>query len=283
MAAGHYSTPINGADIACVEWGEPGDTTVLLSHATGLHSRCWDAVAALLDGMHIIAADHRGHGASSNRPPYDWVQFGTDLTDLVVALDLSDIVGVGHSMGGHCMVQAAAREPDRFRALVLFDPVIFEPSKYAAPPVRATAVHPVARRRNTWASPREMFNSFADRSPFSRWRTDVLEAYCKHGLVRDGDVYTLACPPDIEAGIYLSSMNCDIHDLIERVEIPVTVVRAEARGFEAAMRDFSLSPTWPALAGSFRHGKDVYVPEFSHFLPMEDPVLAASIVRAGMD
>lgn len=270
---------VNGVEIAWVEWGERGDPLVLLSHATGLHARCWDGVVAHLDGFHVIATDHRGHGRSSTTPPYGWDQFGADLTELIVLLELADIVAVGHSMGGHSLVQAAAREPARFRQLVLFDPVIFDPSIYEAHPAAAEMAHPVAKRRNAWESPQQMIASFRDRKPFDRWHPDVLRDYCQHGLVREGDVYRLACPPEVEAGIYVSSMAANIYDRIELIEIPVAVVRAEYRGFERGLQDFSVSPTWPDLAGRFRNGRDVYIPEWSHFLPQENPALAASIIK----
>ena len=275
-----HHTKINGVEIAWAEWGRKGDPAVLLSHATGLHARCWDEVAAHLENCHVIAADHRGHGRSGKTPPYGWEQFGADLTDLIVHLDLDDFTGVGHSMGGHSLVIAAARQPDRFRQLILFDPVIFEPDRYAAPPDMSEIEHPVARRRNSWTSPEQMFESFRDRKPFSRWDAQVLRDYCEHGLVRDGDDYKLACPPEVEAGIYASSMACDIYDEVALVAVPVTVIRAESLGFDAGLHDFSLSPTWPELAGRFPHGRDVYIPEWSHFLPQENPELAASMITA---
>lgn len=263
-----------------MEWGKQGDPLLLLSHATGLHARCWDELVTHLDGYHIIAADHRGHGKSSNSPPYGWDQLGADLTALIVALDLREISGVGHSLGGHCMVQAAACEPDRFRQLTLFDPVIFEPPVYAAKQNLEETQHPVAKRRNNWESPQQMFDKFKDRSPFSRWHADVLRDYCNYGLIRAGDVYQLACPPEVEAGMYASSMDMNIYDSVPLVKMPVTVVRAEARGFRAAAKDFSLSPTWPQLARNFVRGDDKYHPEHSHFMPMENPALAASIISA---
>lgn len=282
MEPRQHRTVINDAEIAWYEWGRPGEPLVFLSHATGLHARCWDAVVSHLDGFHVIATDHRGHGQSGNTPPYSWDQFGADLIALIVDLDLSDIHGVGHSMGGHCMVQAAASEQDRFRHLTLFDPVIMEPSVYAMAPRRAGTQHPVAKRRNAWESPQQMIDKFKDRAPFSRWHADVLRDYCHYGLVRDDDTYKLACPPDVEAGIYTSSMDMNIFDYIRSVEIPVTVVRAEARGLEAAAKDFSASPTWPGLASQFAHGHDKYLPEYSHFMPMENPALAASLIASGV-
>lgn len=278
-----HRTTVNDAEIAWYEWGKPGDTPIVLSHATGLHARCWDGVVSHLDGFHVIAADHRGHGQSSKTPPFGWSQFGADLIALINELDLLDVSGVGHSMGGHCMVQAAASEPKRFRQLTLFDPVIFEPSVYAMTAHVSDRQHPVAKRRNTWDSPQQMIDKFRNRAPFSRWHPDVLRDYCQHGLVRDGDVYRLACPPEVEARIYTSSMDMNIFDHIPLVEAPVTVVRAEARGFEAAAKDFSASPTWPELASQFLNGHDRYLPEYSHFMPMENPALAASLIVSGVN
>ena len=86
-----------------------------MAHATGFHARCWDAIArALAPGYRVIALDQRGHGRSGKSGPYDWRVFGTDLTIFVDRLDLSRIIGVGHSMGGHAMVQAASSCVERF-------------------------------------------------------------------------------------------------------------------------------------------------------------------------
>lgn len=281
--AKQHRTVVNDIEIAWVEWGTKGDPLILLAHATGFHSRCWDQTVSHLDAYHVIALDCRGHGRSDNSPPFTWSQFGADLTSLIVAMDLSDIRGVGHSMGGHCMVQAAVAEPDRFRQLTLLDPVILEPSVYAAGPVMAGIEHPVARRRNEWDSPQHMIDTFKDRAPFSGWHPEVLRDYCLHGLIHDGDTYRLACPPEIEAGIYASSVDANILDRIPDIEVPVTVVRAKSRGIKAALEDFSLSPTWPELAGQFVLGQDMYLPEFSHFMPMESPAQTASVIEGTYD
>ena len=118
---------MNGIGIAWVEWGSPEDPVAVLSHATGFHSRCWDEVAARLEGYRVIAPDHRCHGRSDKTPFDSWEHFGPDLTALICALDLTEVVGVGHSMGAHCMVQAAASEPQRFRELLVIDPVLLPP------------------------------------------------------------------------------------------------------------------------------------------------------------
>ena len=235
------------------------------------------------NGVHVIAVDQRGHGRSTKAPPYDWGEFGTDAAALIETLDLDDIVGVGHSMGGHAIVQAAGKHADRFRALLLVDPVILDPAAHAMPaPFRSTEDHPVSRRRNRWASAEEMFERFKDRHPFSVWKPNVLMDYCRFGIVPDGDGFVLACPPQVEAAIYLGSAGRDIRATIGKVTKPVVVLRARERASparrdtsDARTLDFARSPTWPGLAAAFMNGHDVHYPELTHFMPMQAPDLVA--------
>ena len=112
---------VEGLDLCWFEWGEQfrAAGTVLLVHATGFHARCWDQTVANLGDRHVIAVDMRGHGRSSKQPPYTWDVFGRDLAAFVDALDLNEVVGAGHSMGGHSLCQATAAAPSRFQRLVL--------------------------------------------------------------------------------------------------------------------------------------------------------------------
>ncbi len=274
-----------GAELACFEWGDPGaGPTVLLVHATGFHARCWDGVVRALgtDAPHLVALDLRGHGRSSKAGPHHWRQFGLDVAAFVAALDLDRIVGVGHSMGGHCVTWAAAAQASRFRQLLLVDPVIMAPGAYRRSAALADLdVHPVARRRNRWESPEAMFRRFENRHPFSLWEPAVLRDYCRHGLLpaADGEGLVLACPPQVEAAIYLGSTGRDIGDVVAALPHPVTVLRAKPREAAEGKLDFSRSPTWPGLAAAFPKGRDVYLPALSHFIPMQRPALVAAHIR----
>ncbi|MDE0421915.1 MAG: alpha/beta hydrolase [Gammaproteobacteria bacterium] len=290
---------VRGIELAYFEWGrrvEPsagrrglaprGNTppTVLMLHATGFHARCWDGVIrGMAESMHVIAVDQRGHGRSTKAPPYNWAEFGADAAAFVEALDLDGIIGVGHSMGGHAIVQAAGAHANRFRALLLVDPVILDPAAYAAPPsFRSAREHPVARRRNRWTSPEEMFERFKDRYPFSLWVPEILMDYCRFGLLADGDDFVLGCPAEVEASIYMGSAGRDIRNAIRSVAQPVVVLRARGRtprGLDGGAMDFSRSPTWPGLAEAFPNGCDVHHPELSHFIPMQAPGLVAEHIE----
>jgi pimeloyl-ACP methyl ester carboxylesterase len=274
---------VQGDDVglALFEWPGTAPTTLFV-HATGFHARCWDGVIRALPAPHALAVDLRAHGRSERQPPYDWETFGNDLLALVRELDLRDLVAVGHSMGGYCVAYAAALEPERFRSLVLVDPVIFDPEILKQR--QAQDGHPraasVRRRKNDFASPEAMFERFRTREPYSRWREDVLRDYCVHGLLPapEGEGYTLACPPDVEASIYEMSSSQVIGGLLPRIQAPVTVLRARERDASEAFPSFDASPTWRELAAQLPKGRDVYLPEQSHFLPMEAPELVARYV-----
>ena len=275
---------VRGIDMAYVEWGSGESPTVLLAHATGFHGRCWDAVVRELgDDVHVVAPDLRGHGRTTKRGPYDWREFGADVTAFVEALDLTGLVAAGHSMGGHSIVQAAGRQPGRFRKLLLVDPVIMDPDQYADGKARFAAgsatEHPVARRRNAWGSVDDMFERFVDRHPFRLWRRDVLLDYCRHGLVADGGGFVLACPPLVEASIYMGSAGRDISEIIATLAHPTVVLRAHRKSERDGEMDFTQSPTWPGLAAALPNGRDVYLPDLTHFIPMQRPDLVAAHIR----
>ena len=284
-----HTIAVDGADIVVFEWAgqAPGVQQVLLVHATGFHARCWDQVVALLpQDWQIFAVDMRGHGRSANLGPFTWQRFGDDLLQVCAALELSGAIGVGHSMGGHCVTHTCGHDERFFRHLVLVDPVIMDPQLYQSRSRHQYAdvsEHPIARRRSHFADAQAMHDRYAERSPYALWNPQVFRDYCDFGVVprEDGEGMELACPPEVEASIYMGNFDADLYDLIPNIDTPVVVLRAEPRDPASQDMDFTASPTWPQLASQFRHAQDVYLPELTHFIPMQDPQLVADFIVAG--
>ena len=276
----------NGAELCLFEWPGVGPP-ILLVHATSFHGRTWDVVARRLPGRCVLAVDMRGHGRSErSEGPYTWRRFGDDVVDLVRVLDLRDVVGVGHSMGGHSVTYAAAEAPGRFAALLLVDPVIVRrPPPADRPGAEGMAASDfVARRRNEWTSREEMIERFRDRFPHSLWQAEVLEDYAQYGLLPapGAEGYVLACPPAVEAEIYRRSHEFDIYGHVARVPAPVRILRARPAG-DGDQSAFVASPTDPELASAFPRAEDVVLPELTHFIPMQAPDLVASHIRDLVD
>lgn len=262
--------------------------TLLFAHATGFHARLWDRIVRAFPGHHVVALDQRGHGRSDKRQVQHWREVVQDLTQFIIALDLNNLVGIGHSMGGHALVGAAGQEEARFKKLILLDPVIFKEADYdLRPPSGAMPEsHPTAKRRREFSSPEEMVARLSSKGSYGLFEPDVMLDYCRYGLLPnpEGDGYVLACPPEIEASLYLGSLsNKDIYQAVRRLQLPVLVVRAmEAEPLRDTM-DFSKSPTWPGLAKAFRNGRDIYYADKTHFLPMQIPDEIAKLIQDELD
>lgn len=282
-----YLVELPDVALQVTEW--PGDSDpVLLLHATGFHSRCWDSIARELQGVHLYAVDIRFHGGSDRHGPVNWLLMAGDIEALLQRLDLQRVIGVGHSLGGYLAAYVAAQQVQRFRQLVLIDPVILPRQTYAEQFAQLETVDPaqspVSRRKNQWRDAEEMFQRFRNRAPFASWQEQVLRDYCAYALreVPRETALQLACDPLHEASIYLNhSGNEAIYELLPRLTMPVTVLRAPRDPDNPS--NLAASPTWPGLAAALPHAREFYFPELSHFIPMEAPVRVAEIIREAVE
>ena len=195
-------------------------------------------------------------------------------------------VGVGHSMGGHAMTEAAAAEPRCFRRLVLIDPVIGAPEAYAAGSRAAFAERRIRRRGGApdGGRPRRCSSVSAIAPPFDTWDPAVLRDYVAYGLVPapDGDGWVLGCAPEFEADVYMARSRTRVCTTASRPgAAPVLVVRAQAPPARATAWTSAYSPTWPGLAAAFPNGREIHLPERTHFVPMEDPAQIARWILDG--
>jgi pimeloyl-ACP methyl ester carboxylesterase len=266
-----------GAELAVWEW--PGeDPPFLFAHATGFHGRCWDQIIRMFPERHCLATDARGHGRSSQAElPYHWRILGRDLAAVAEHLDLRDAIGIGHSSGGYSTVQAAALRPRTYRALLLIDPTIYPQEFYGTPAPDSSFT---LRRRNLWASADEMFERFKARPPFASWRPEILRDYCDYGVLPRNGEYVLACPPAVEASIYENSKEAaaNVYPDMAQIQCPVVVMRA-GRERQSGTFDLAASPTAPDLASRFAHGRDVVLPDASHYIAMEEPEMVTEEIR----
>ncbi len=101
---------------------------MLFAHGFGCDQHMWRFVApAFEDRYRTVLFDYVGAGGS-DLSAYDADRYGTlhgyarDALDVCEALDLSDVVFVGHSVSAMVGVLAAGAEPEWFGALVLVGP-----------------------------------------------------------------------------------------------------------------------------------------------------------------
>jgi sigma-B regulation protein RsbQ len=105
-----------------------GMQPMVFAHGFGCDQNMWRFVTpAFENDYRIVLFDYVGSG-HSDLGAYDRTRYATlggyadDLLDVCRALDLRDVIVVGHSVSGIVAVLAAKREPRRFAHLVLIGP-----------------------------------------------------------------------------------------------------------------------------------------------------------------
>lgn len=100
-----------------------GAKTLVLINSLGTDFRIWDQFIEFLPShIGVLCYDKRGHGLSDiGEEKYDIGQLGDDLIGLMDALELSDAVVCGLSVGGMIALDVYTKRPELFSGLVIMD------------------------------------------------------------------------------------------------------------------------------------------------------------------
>ncbi len=126
----------------------------------------------LSDQFRCLALDLRGHGLSGLPPgvKMEWSGIADDVLAVLggAGLPAGPLHGIGHSLGGAVMVLAAARRPEAFRSLWLFEPAIV-PSEFAPQPGGENpSSEAAARRRDRFDSLDHAYENYRSKAPLDQ-------------------------------------------------------------------------------------------------------------------
>jgi len=271
--------PSRGGAMAALDLGPPArPVDIVFSHANGFNGRTYRSILAPLAGtLRILSLDLRGHGAT--RLPTEiegregWDEFRDDLLALLAAVATAPVVLAGHSMGGASSLLAAAAEPERVKALALFDPVVM-PSGVApdSPTVQESPlVQGALRRRATFPSKAAAIEAYTGRGAFRTWSAEQLADYVEAGFRDTGaGKVALASAPEWEAANFRGHSD-DAWAAFRATRCPIRILRAEIGS------TFSLEGHEAELAATGRIAVET-VPGTTHFLPMERPDLVRRVL-----
>ena len=213
----------------------------------------------------------------------DWQVYSDDLLRFLSTGGLSPVIGLGHSIGGIVTLRAAMREPKKFRALVLLDPVLFIPPVLVGwSIVRALGLgerlHPkipgALKRRRSFDNLELLFRGYRARDVFRYMSDENLWVFIK-GITRkkeDGS-FELVYSPEWETHIYLTGMrDFDLWRELAGFDVPTLIIRG-------AETDTFLPFATKLVTKKNPKIKIHTLEKATHILPLEYPKEVAEIIK----
>ena len=246
-------------------------------HANGYPPDCYQPLLELLSGQYrLFGMTLRPLWPDSNMDEIqDWHPFSDDLLRFLSNRGPDPVIGVGHSIGGIVTLRAAIQAPQRFRAIILLDPVLFVPSFLAMwNLLRAVGlgnkVHPkiagALKRRRTFDNLDMIFRGYRTREVFQYMDNESLRAYIA-GITKpkaDGG-FELAYTPEWESHIYLTGLrDFDLWRELPKLQVPTLIIRG-------AETDTFLERAAKLVKQKQPKVKIETLEKSTHILPLEHP------------
>jgi pimeloyl-ACP methyl ester carboxylesterase len=265
-----------------------GDGPALhFAHANGYPPECYRPLLLGLSAYYRVLAMHQRPLWPDAQPGSinDWVPLSDDLICFLDERNPGPVIGIGHSVGGIVTLRAALLQPERFRALILIDPVLFPPAMIAAMRlIRALGLsyrlHPLVRgalhRRRVFES-REVLLRGYRRKPIFRYLSDTsLKAYAE-GLTRrhpDGK-YELVYSPEWEARIYVTGVwrDMDLWRDLPGLKAPLLIIRG-------AKTDTFWGSSARLVQRKLPSAQISTLANATHLVPLERPGEVSALIRS---
>ena len=251
-------TTSDGATLVVDVLGPADGPTVVLAHCWGGHVDNWSLVARpLLDQGHRVVRWHqRGHGPSTvGEGGFAVERFGTDLAEVLEAVDARDAVVAGHSLGGMTVQAFAIGHPEvaaeRTRGLVL-----------VATAAGGLNARPIGRATDSL----EQVGPLIDRALASRYGhvlvRGTLGKGASHAAVRATRDHFVGTPFATRHGILQGLKTMDLREAGSRIGVPTTVV--------VGSRDPLTPPAFSrGMAATIPDARLVELRGLGHMLPLE--------------
>lgn len=260
---------------------------LLFLHANGYPPDCYTPLLSrLAEHNHVTAMVQRPLWPDSNPEEIDdWRPLTDDLFCYLDSYRPDPVACVGHSMGGVALLRAALREPERFSAIVLLDPVLFPPHfilfwrslfksglGYRFHPLVANA----DQRRRQFDDLDRLFNGYRRKYIFRYMDDDSLRSYVE-GIAcpTDEGNFQLCYSAEWEVRIYVTGVwrDMDIWRGLSDLKVPTLIVRG-------AETDTFRERTGKLVQRKQPKVQIVALEKATHLVPLERPREVSNLIQS---
>lgn len=181
--------------------------TLLFCHANGYSAGCYEYYfKELKSQFRILALDFAGHGKSEMTLDFEnWHFFRDQILTLLENERLENVTSIGHSLGGASTLLASVKEPERFKKLVVWDPVILGLKMITLAKIFGNPLAKGASKRRARFNSLELVRRSYKKFPaFSQFDPGIYENYLESCFRKTGkgDEVELCCDPRVETQIF---------------------------------------------------------------------------------
>ena len=267
----------DGASVSLRRYGKPNGPRILFTHGNGLACDLYLPLWSLLiDRFDLFMYDLRNHGRNpvgdfgQHHVP-SFVQDMAEVADTITTLYGSKpLIGLFHSLSA-AVGLLSQQESSRFAGLVLFDPPICHLGQgdgYLSRVSRDLSDR-ARQRQSRFSDMGEYAESVRRARAFRLVRPEVPDLFALTTLRPSEGGFELCCPPDFEAKVYEYFFEWTF-ETYDGISCPVLVIGSDPTvpfSFMPAM-DFS----------SLLQVNYDYIPDSTHFLPLEYPAECIGIM-----
>ncbi len=260
---------------------------ILFAHANGYPPACYLPLLSKIRAQGRVTAI-RQRPLWENESPQtlrDWIPLSRDLLRFIEERFETPVIAIGHSVGGVATLRAALLAPEKFRAVILLDPVLFPPRfirffqlmrllkmEERVHPLVAAAKH----RRRHFEDLERVFRGYRRKSVFRYFSDDALRAYIK-GITcpsKEGG-YELCYTPEWETRIYVTGIwrDMDIWRALPKLVPPLLILRG-------AETDTFWERTAALVQKRLPSAEIRSIPRATHLVPLEQPERCAEEIHA---
>ena len=126
---------VDETDVNFLYWSEAGKPGLLFVHGHNAHAHWWDFIAPnYADKYQVTALDLSGMGDSDHRDEYSAGLYAKEIVAVADICEMPrDTILVSHSFGGMVSIRTIAKNPERFKGLILLDSGIKDPDDVKPP------------------------------------------------------------------------------------------------------------------------------------------------------
>ena len=178
---------------------------LIFCHANGYSTEIFNYYYRKLDRQfRTIGIDFLNHGRSEGNLNFSgWHFYRDQILAVIDELGLSNVIGIGHSMGGAALIQAGYKRVEPFALLIGLDPTILNFIKIEYSRTFLNPLAKTARERKYLFKSKKLLKRIFEKHPLTRnWHPEILADYlnsCFKQIFSSSGDLVLCCSPAAEA------------------------------------------------------------------------------------